>query len=323
MHMNCNHLLNPLWPKAFWDISGAFANDRELLLLHDFFYRVYNTKLFSLVHGSPLFTWNSGRVLLKLQRTPQEIELCFEAYAKRLIAIDLTFSNLYLTEQHLDSEMGNDLLRMASRLNPTGLNAVISSSDALFDYVKLHYPDIRNVSSILKVTNERGKGDPGYYRDLAGRFDKVMIHPDDAWNFKLLEKLEQPGQYEIIVNENCIRQCPIRHKHYESLSLTGLDYLGHTDRFEELRMKNGCTNLAAMLSDGDICTSQLASGELKTLYDMGFRNFKVQGRGMANSGSQVLDLLRLMLRSDSDQETAMTDIKTRFLEYLSISAPIA
>lgn len=320
---NYQTLINPNWSKALWDVSGAFSHDRELLLMHDFFKENFGVKLFSLVHGSPLFIWNSGRVLPKLLRSAEEIIMCFKAYDARRIAIDLTFSNLYLTEEHMKSEYGNNMIKLALKYNSSGNNAVIMSSEALYNHIKANYPGIKTVSSILKVTNERGGGKLEYYRKLADRFDKVMVHPNDADNFVLMEKLEDKDKYEILVNENCVRQCPIRHKHYDSLSKTALNFLGYDDHFEELRLKNGCAKLDVLLSSSSICTTQLAPPEIKTLYNMGYRKFKIQGRGLMNSGSQIFDMLRLMLRADEPDEYIMTDTKARFLEFISTTSAIA
>lgn len=317
------NLINPCWPDAFWDVSGAFSHDRELLFMHDFFLQNLGIKLFSLVHGSPLFHWNSGRVIPKLLRTAEEIMMAFKAYDQRGIGIDLTFSNLYLTGEHLASTFGNNMLKLALKHNSSGRNAVIMSSDALYDHVRRNYPALKTVSSIIKVTNERGGGKLDYYRRLAERYDKVMVHPNDSDNFKLLEQLDAKDKYEILLNENCVRQCPIRHKHYESLSRTALNFLGYEDNFEERRLKNGCASLNVLLSPTKTCTTQLTPAEIKTLYDMGFRKFKLQGRGLLSSGSQLFDMLRLMLRPEAPGDYLMTDLKARFFEALSTHVHIA
>lgn len=318
-----HHLLNPNWPQAFWDVSGAFTHDMELLFLHDFFLKNFGIKLFSLVHGSPLFNWNSGRVLPKLQCSEADIVACFRGYGQRKISLDLTFSNLYLTEEHIKSKLGNALLNVSETNNPGGNNGVIMSSDVLYNHVKTNYPGLKKVSSIIKVTNEKGGGKLDYYLKLAEKYDKVMVHPNDSDNFEFLAKLEQKDKYEILVNENCIRQCTMRHKHYDSLSKTSLNLLGHEDNFESLRLKNGCSKPFMLLSRSKICTTQLSPLELKTLYDMGFRKFKVQGRGLMNSGGQIFDMLRLMLRPDGPDEYQMTDLKALFLESLSTSSKVA
>lgn len=305
---------NDDWPEAKWDVSGIFANDRELLYLHDYFLKHFGFKPFALVHGSPLTTWNSGRVLPHLLRSGEEIELCIKSWLERKVAIDLTFSNPYLTEENLKETLCNSLLEVAGRLNPTGENGVIMSSDLLYKHVKENYPKVKTVSSILKVTMEKGGGNLDYYKKLTDLYDKVMLHPNDNTNYKLLEQLEDKDKYEIIVNENCARQCAIRHKHYESLSKTALNFLGHTDEFDELRNKNACAKINVLLGTSSQCTTQLTREEMKTLYAMGFRRFKVQGRGLGNAGGQVMDLLRFTLKKDDGSPVSTEAVIVRFLE---------
>lgn len=315
-------VVNPLWPDAEWDVSGAFANDRELLLFHDFFLQVFGVKLLKLVHGAPLCLWNSGRVLPHLICTAEQIRDAGKAYTRRNIAIDLTFSNHLLKEEHVGDETGNAILKFFEHNNPTGKNAVILASEALYAHVKKNYPKLKTVSSIIKVAVEHGRGKADYYRRLAERFDKVMIHPDDAWNFSMLETLEDKSRYEILVNEYCIRSCKIRHLHYRSLSQSAINYFGAKDaEFEKLFPNNGCSDIRKLLSDPARGTAALSQNEIQRLYEMGFRKFKVQGRGMGNAGGSIFDLLRLTLREDAPGENHMHRTKLQFLEALSTLNP--
>lgn len=317
-----NSVRNTRWPDAQWDVSGAFVNDRELLIFHDFFLKFAGVKLLTLVHGSPLFLWNSGRVTPRAICTTEQIRNACLAYARRGIAVDLTFSNHLLREEHLSNPLGNALLRLFEKNNPSGNNAVICASDALFEYVGKNFPHLKRVASILKVTVENGRGNADYYRRLAERFDKVMIHPDDSANFALLERLEDKSRYEILVNENCIRGCKIRHRHYKYLSSLALDFFGHTDaKFEELWRVNGCSDLNVLVGDPARNVAALTLDEISQLYALGFRKFKIQGRGMANAAGTLLDLLRLTLREDAPGENFMERLKMQFLEAAATLTP--
>jgi hypothetical protein len=55
-------LLNPHWPEARWDVSGAFAGDIVLARIHRFFREQFGFSLFSHVHGAPPCLWAGGRV---------------------------------------------------------------------------------------------------------------------------------------------------------------------------------------------------------------------------------------------------------------------
>ncbi len=313
-------LLPTDWADAEWDVSGAFAHDRELILFYDFCLNALGVRPFSVVHGSPLFVWNCGRVLPQFIRSAEEIYLIAKTYLERNISMDLTFTNMALEEKHLSHPLGNALLTLLSNNNPTGRNAAILASDLLYDHVKKNYPELKTVSSILKVSCEKGKGKIDYYRKLAEKYDKVMIHPDDVFNFDLLEKLEDKDRYELIVNEYCIRHCPIRALHYRVLSQWSLDYLGFPgDKAEDRMAKNGCSSLEVLATHPRHFAVALSHDELKKAYDMGFRKFKVQGRGHANASLSLFDLLRLTLKEDTLDENRMHLLKLQFLE--SIAAP--
>lgn len=313
---------NVNWPEAQWDVSGAFASDRELLLFFDFFNAVFGQRLLDTVHGAPLCLWNSGRVLPRLICSAEQIRDAGLAYAKRKIPLDLTFSNQFIRGDMLKDVTGNAILKFAERNNPTGKNAVISASDEFFDYIKKNYPGLKNVSSIVKVTVENGRGNIDYYRRLAERYDKVMIHPDDAWNYGMLEKLEDKLRYEILINEYCVRGCKIRPLHYKTLSNLAMNYFGHTDeKFDALFKNNGCSDMGHLLNHPEHGTAACSIAEIKKLYDMGFRKFKLQGRGSVNAGVTIFDLLRITLRDDPPGENTMQRIKLQFIESLSTLEP--
>lgn len=309
---------NRLWPAAEWDVSGAFVNDKELIAFFDYTKRVLGFEPFHWVHGAPLCLWNSGRVLKQLIRSADEIRAAGLAYEKRSIAVYLTFSNLLIDEKLLHDKMCNVLCRFFERHNPTRRNGVIMASDLLRDYIRREYPELRCVSSILHVVNQHGKGKIDVYRRLAEEYDEVMVHPDDVLNDTLLEQLEDKDRYTLLVNEYCIRNCPLRPYHYKVLSELALEFLSYDGQeFDKRQNDNGCRDLGRMLTDERLGVLALSTPEIAHLYDMGFRHFKLQGRGHANASSILLDLIRLAWRTDAPGENRMHAVAQRFLESLS------
>ncbi len=309
--------INPLWSDAVWDVSGAFVNDRELVSFFDFCKQLLGFEPYHLVHGAPLCVWNSGRVLKHLMREAEEMRAAGLEYERRGIAIYLTFTNLLLTQEHMKDPLGNALCTFASNHNPTGRNAVILASDVLREHIRSEFPSLKLVSSILKITAERGKGRLETYERYADQFDEVMVHPDDVFNYPLLEKLQDKERYILLVNEYCIRNCPLRALHYNTLSHTALDLLSYdsTD-FEAKQNTNGCRSLYTLLTDEKRSVLALNTPEIARLREMGFRHFKLQGRGHANASAILFDLLRLVLRNDSATENAMHALGQRFWESL-------
>ncbi len=307
--------LNPLWADAQWDVSGAFVNDRELVAFFDFCKLLLGFEPFHLVHGAPLCAWNSGRVLRHLMRDAEEMRAAGLEYEQRRIALYLTFTNLLLTEESLKDPLGNALCIFASKHNPTGRNAVILASDILREHIRREFPKLRLVSSILRITADRGKGKLETYQRLAEQYDEVMVHPDDVLNYPLLEQLEDKERHILLINEYCIRNCPLRAHHYDTLSRTSLDFLSYdSSDFENKQNQNGCRSLYTLLADPKRSVLALNTPEIARLRDMGFRHFKLQGRGHANASAILFDLLRLVLRNDSSSENAMHALGQRFWE---------
>ncbi len=295
-----------LWPDAVWDVSGAFVNDRELVSFFDFCKNTLGFEPFHIVHGAPLYEWNSGRVLKHLLRDTGEIRTAVQEYAKRRIALYLTFTNLLLDERHMSDPLGNGLCLYSAQNNPTGRNGVIVASDLLAAHIRREYPTLKLISSILKITNGGGKGKIDKYKQLADTYDEVMVHPDDVLNTDLLEKLEDKEPYILLVNEYCIRNCPLRPLHYTTLSQTALRFNAFdSTAFEKKQAGNGCRSLQTLLTDEKKGVLALNTPEIARLRAMGFRHFKLQGRGHANASAILFDLLRLVLREDSDEESTM------------------
>lgn len=297
--------LNPLWPDAVWDVSGAFTNDRELIGFYDFCQQFLKFEPFHIVHGAPLCEWNSGRVLEHLMRSVQEIRTAGLEYEKRNISVYLTFTNLLLTEKHLNDIMGNALCVFFSKHNPTHRNSVILASDILKEHIRKEYPQLKVVSSILKIS-AGGKGKLDVYKRLADEYDEVMVHPDDVLNYDLLEKIEDKDRHILLINEYCIRNCPLRAYHYNTLSKLSLNFMSFdSSDFEKKKANNGCNSLYTLLTHPEKNVLALNTPEIQKLRDMGFKHFKMQGRGHSNASSILFDLLRLVFRTDQADENAM------------------
>ena len=311
------------WPEAEWDVSGAFAKDAVLLRFYDFCKKQLGYAPFAVVHGSPLFHWNCGRVLSMLQRTDHEINTAAAEYVKRGIPVDLTFTNVNLKEADMKNMLGNRLLRFfAERCTPAMQHAVIIGSDALYDHVKTNYPKLNTVSSILRITCDGGKGKLDSYLRLAEKYDKVMIHPDDVFNYNLLEKLEDKDRYELILNEYCMRSCPIRAFHYTTMAEQAFDIDGYdTTRFNKALSRNGCRNLPAMLTRPEVGVAALTTPEIQHLYDMGFRKFKLQGRAHPNAMPLINDLMRFMLPEEQETDSLWLSLGVAFLESFTPVTP--
>lgn len=323
--MSAQHqFTNPRWPNAVWDVSGAFAFDRELLSFFDFCQKTLGIeKIFPIVHGAPLITpWNSGRVIPAMSCSVGEVEAAIIEYAKRQISLYLTFSNTLLTEKHMDNAFSNNLCEAVVKLNPSKKNAAIISSDLLNEHIKKYYPSLKRINSILKITKERGRANLDIYQKYLEEFDEVMVHPDDVINLEFLQRIPQADRSRciLLVNEYCIRNCPIRQVHYESLSMLSLDpSCNDTTGFPNLQPNNGCLSIHHALTHPKHGVLAQSIPEMEALYAMGFTHFKLQGRGLGNAIPQLFNLILFTLRNDLINENTMQAITQRFWESLDTS----
>ena len=295
----CSLLRHPDWPEARWDVSGAFVYDAMLTMFYDRLAGVWGGSPMDVIHGSPSCLWNGGRVKNQFAQTQKGVEKTILGYAQRRLPLDLTFSNSSLQKGDLDDPHGNFLLQRLSEANPTGRNGIILCSELLAEHVRQHCPSLKLVSSVVKVSHENGRGNLDWYRRTAERYDKVMIHPDDNFDLELLAKLEEKDRYEILVNEPCIRNCQRRKLHYTLLSENSLRPHDSIliQKIHDLTRLNQCDSPDLLFHPAGAPhrTSVLADSEIRRLYELGFRNLKVQGRGMCSPTAMLLELSRLML----------------------------
>ena len=260
--------LHPLWPEARWNISALFTHDQityhALAALKE---RFDCRPTVDAIHGSLPVLWNGGRTARKpMPGDPALVEKRLEAFNGAGIGVYYTFSNHLLGQEDLAHEACNRLLDAID--NDTGLNGVIVASDLLVDHIRKEHPALKLTASIVKATVENGKGDVDYYRKQAERFDSVMVHSDDGFNLDLLDQLDRE-KMEILVNENCVRNCTVREKHYTLLATE--------QRTGGKSQQEGCLMPLTEL-DGKNLSCNMTDEEFKSVYDMGFRRFKLQGR---------------------------------------------
>ncbi len=290
--------LHPDWPEARFNVSGMFIFTRMVLDYIDLMRRGFDTTVgVEAMHGAPAVRWNAGR-FSKFAIDPGQLPALLNAMHARGIGYFPTFTNHLLDEKDLDDPVCNQILQCVSR--HTDLNGVIVVSDLLSRRISQLYPQLRQVASIIKVTFDGGKGKPDYYRRLGDRFHRYVVHPDDCRDMRLMEQLDR-DKAEIIVNENCVADCPAREHHYE---LYARIQLATTP--EEMFRVQGEIDAVVQACQSPIHADKLGSRrrncnlthtEMKGLYDMGFRHFKLQGRA-DDPYMYCFDLTRFTLEPD-------------------------
>lgn len=280
---------------AVWNVSGLFSHDRALLLFYDLMTECGLPVKMS-VHGNIPCCWNSGRIIRSVSESYQKS--CLEAYAKRNIPVFLTFSNYLITEDQLDDTLSNRILQFTAGYPNCG--AIVGSS-VIGNYIRSQYPDMILSTSILRAVHEHGRSNPDYYTKIAESYDRVVLHPDDGLDPDLIEQILHKEKVEVLVNENCIRNCPSREEHCD---LVCQFYQNKRDQncLEELEgfKVRKCQSVQDIKTlrrflNGEINTCNFTESELFAVYALGVRNFKIQGRSLS-AASLLYDITRYILK---------------------------
>jgi len=277
-------LLNPDLPEIRWNISGLF-NYRPLVSFLVQMMRNHGiSHVLDTFHGAPDLLWNGGRVNANVQNYA-DVENYFKVLNKLGIGAYLTFSNAILEKKHLSDEQSNQLLDCLDE--KCGLNGVIVLNDMMADYIRKRKPGLKLTCSVVKAFIENPNGDIAWYKKMEERFDRVVVHTDHMFDLDLLDKLDR-NKAEILITEECIYKCPNRAHHQTLNSVYNIaqfeDKAKAADVFEQIKTvrETKCSGGARVLDKERNVNSFrpcfLTHEEVKTIYDMGFRKFKISGR---------------------------------------------
>lgn len=158
----------------------------------------------------PMSLWNGGRPSPNDQCDAAFIENVVKNINAKGVPIRYTYTNMLLNEEDLKDPYCNFCLKTADN----GMNEVLVVSPLLEQYVRENYSGYKINSSTCKeirsidLVNEELKKD--YYL--------VVLDYNFNNRFDELDKIEDKGRCEILVNAVCRPECPRRGGHYENVS---------------------------------------------------------------------------------------------------------
>lgn len=225
------------------------------------------------IYGAPAdCLWGGGRVGFGGDNASEVNDLMREYGTSSR----LTFSNSLLREEHLNDSKCNRLCELFNSSN----NGVIIYSDLLLEYIKSNYPDFYFVSTTTKVITDFNE-----FRNELGRKDYKFVVPDFRLNkeFEKLETLSQgeKDKVEFLCNECCNFSCMDRKDCYENVSRKALGENVPDHICKATKANEGYKFSKALQNKGFISLSDIKD----TYSNMGFSNFKIEGRSL---GSAIL-----------------------------------
>ena len=197
-----------------WNLPFLFISP-ELLDLYFHVFQNYDVENpIKKLYGQIDNPWSA--CFLNLKFSKEELEQYFIFIKSKNICPVLNFSCYDIPNSKLKDEICNYLLDLIESQN----GEVILSSDKLFKYIKKTHPNIKCVASEIKSVFELKKGkEVKYYNELLKKFDRVILSPSYVKTTFLndIEKYDDVSKFEVIINNNCIIDCPNEKNHQKTL----------------------------------------------------------------------------------------------------------
>ena len=265
-----------LLPEAAYSIPGLFLYSSLVYQCLDMVEAKFGWRIpVKYLYGSPQVLWNGGRVLFKDHGPTLEIvEAELRGAVERGITPLLTFSATSMTEEGLRDRRCNDIMEALNAVK----GGVIVADPMLQAHIEKHYPEVSvHMSVILSTFADKRARTPDFYRELSRRGAQYVLHPDDNFDLDLLARVPRENAV-LLINERCGFGCPQRAEHFRSTTedmakVIAGDY-AHLSRFLDRCPYTPDRKQGTMKERNET----LSVAEVKSLYDMGFRTFKLQGR---------------------------------------------
>jgi hypothetical protein len=209
--------------------------------------------------------------------------------------------NLVFSNKHIDirNPVGLSILSIIEELSAEVTCTVTLQNDDLYDLIRRRYPGIRIKSSILKSTSEMpGSRTSCYYNQLLDRFDEVVLHPDDNFNYSLIENLKGVDRLEVLINEKCSKDCGVRRQHYDAVDkITNAKEPEDLDRAKEkygIFFSRACPKFQDKPKDyRDLVLSTV---EVDLLRQKGVHRWKLDGRDIEKDDLLIRSLGPFLVR---------------------------
>ncbi len=231
-------------------------------------------KIASFFGEFPTSLWNGGR--------PSNYDQCDATYIREVIKhvnalgipVRYTYTNMLLNEHDCEDPYCNFCMRAGDN----GMNEVMVFSPILESYIRERYPSYKINSSTCKEIRDINL----LNEELAKPYYLVVLDYNFNNEFEELEKIQDKGRCEILVNACCVPNCPRRGAHYENVAKNQRTILKNRTlpQDKQIPLENwyceyGEFNCIHTIQNYNTYVSPEAIWE--KYVPMGFKHFKIEG----------------------------------------------
>lgn len=251
--------------------------------------------------------WNGGRIRIGRQATYDEMRDAIKAVNDMGVAVRYTYTNSAIEERHL----GDTLCNLSMELADNGKNEVLVNSPILENYLRKNYPNFKYILSTTACERDVGK-----INEATKKYDLVVIDWRDNKNMDFLEKIEDKGKIEILIDEKCPSGCKMRKLDYELGSKKNCYKIPMSAEGVPICLRSQADVAGFYRSLKNNPDTDLTFNELYGLYyDMGFRHFKLLGRNEQDYLTEIESYIYYMTAPDS-RDVARYDLLGIYMDYV-------
>ena len=288
---NLRYLVDDFLPEARWTLGGAFRFDTSLQTIARFLEDYLGVRRVAEVAGSVPCLWSLDWFVQRRPLPLQRYAELLEAYAKQTRGVVLVFDNPFITPEMLEDTYANRLVQELYDRDRVRLNAVCVASDCLAEHIRSRWPKLPLRCHHNRAVTAQGRRSASMYNKWLTQYALVDLHPADAARPSLYSGITELGKCTAVLNDACLRTCPVRREHLQLLATMRQHPYDVTlmQRRADLLARAGCEKIhPEELKQKAVCA--LTRNEAKALYAAGCRRFIIQAHQFRNEMTFLWDI---------------------------------
>ncbi len=293
-----SHLVVNDMPEARWTVGGALRYDRSLMGIQGFLTRNLGVRTISTVGAVIPCRWSLDWFVQRRPVGIAEFTEALERYAHAGVGVTLVFDNPFIREEELEDSYALSLVQELYKRDRVRKNAVCVASDLLAARLRALFPHLPLHCHMNRLVAEKGRRTAALYNKLAEQYASGCLHPADAVKPALVSALAYPERMAAVMNDSCLRTCPVRAEHLRLLAAMRrepyvVDAMG---KCNDLLNRVGCRKVSAEALQQRV-TGNLTRAEAHALYAAGLRSFIVQSQQFRNEMTLLWDIFQCLFHA--------------------------